>query len=508
MSTLISRLLGLLRDIALSAVLGGGVLASAWVQAAGWANMFRQVLGEGALGQALVPILSRTLKDSGPDAARRQFSTLFIYLTLFLAVLTLLFALPVFLLAECGFFTSPIWRTAALLTPIVMPYAVFICAVGVMTSCLNMMREFFLPSLTAVIQNLIVIGTLFFLCPLFSTGWDKIRILAFSVLIAGFAEFIFMLFLLKRSRLSLTFSPSVWKDFATLKEIFAVALPGMIAAGAHIISTQTDRLISGNIPRFAGEIGNYATSALYYCDRLVLLPIGIFAFAFGTVSLTEMSHAAAAEDYGKFKRTFFFSMRNLLFLTVPVTAFLFVFGQETVQALFMRGAFNETALEQTVFALQFYVFGIPAFALLKVTGSAFTSRKDMKTPFYTGLAAICLNIALNLALMVPLRQGGIALATVISSCLNNILLLILLRRAVPFAVDWRQSGVFLLKLLTAALLPLFPAVWFSGIAGEWGIGGVYLKLVAACAAYGILFLVCAVILRMEEIKILTKIKQR
>ncbi len=502
-STLVSRLLGLLRDIAMTAILGGGALMSAWVQAFGWASMFRQVFGEGALGQALVPILTRTLKDSGTDAARRQFSTLFIYLTLLLTVFTILFSLPLFLLAQAGFFTSPIWRTAALLTPIVMPYTIFICAVGIMTSCMNMMREFFLPSLTAIIQNLIVICTLFFLCPLFAPGMDKVRVLAFSVLAAGLFEFLFMLYLLKRKKLQLTFTSAVWKDFATLKEIFTVALPGILASGAHIISTQIDRLISGNIPRFAGEIGNYATAALYNSDRLVLLPVGIFAFAFGTVALTDMSRSAVDGDYEKFKRTLFFSMRNLLFLTVPVTAFLFVFGEETIRVLFMRGAFNQTALEQTVFALQFYVFGIPAFALLKVTSSAFTARKDMNTPFYTGLAAIVCNIILNLTLMVPLRQGGIALATVVSSFLNNALLLYMLNRAVPFAVNWKGTAVYLLKLLSATLLPLIPAVYASGL-----IGNIYCKLGMAAAVYGIVFLICAGILRMNEINILKRITRR
>ena len=156
-----SRILGFLRDIFLSAFLGGGALMSAWVQASGWANMFRQILGEGALGQALVPILSQTLKQEGEERTRQKFSTLFIYLTLLLAVLTVLISLPLFLLAD--YFTNPIWRIAALLTPILMPYSIFICSVGVMTSCLNMKRVYFLPSLTAILQNLIIIGALFFL---------------------------------------------------------------------------------------------------------------------------------------------------------------------------------------------------------------------------------------------------------------------------------------------------------------------------------------------------------
>ena len=500
-----SRILGFLRDIFLSAFLGGGALMSAWVQASGWANMFRQILGEGALGQALVPILSQTLKQEGEERTRQKFSTLFIYLTLLLAVLTILISLPLFLLAD--YFTNPIWRIAALLTPILMPYSIFICSVGVMTSCLNMKRVYFLPSLTAILQNLIIIGALFFLCPLFDTGWGKVKILSFSVLVAGVIEFLFMLWLLKRENLMLTFSGKVWKDLATLKEIFTVALPGIVAAGVHVISAQTDRLISGNIPRFAGEIGEYATSALYYSDRLVLLPVGVFAFSYGTVALTEMSHAHAENDLNKFRNTLGISMRNLMFISIPITVFFFAFGREILQVLFMRGRFDAIALEQTLFALQFYVFGIPAFAALKLITAAFTSRKDMKTPFYTGLIAIAVNLVLNLALMVPMRQGGIALATVISVFLNNTLLLILLEKRTKLGIPVRSGAIFLLKMAAAAILPLaasIPVCRYLQSVIAHPFAGPLAGLAAAGILYGIFLLLLAKVLKLSEAQAVLK----
>lgn len=514
-SVLLSRILGLLRDILMGAVLGGGFLMSAWVQASTFANIFRQVLGEGALGQALVPILSREMQENGMGSTRRKFTTLFIYLTLFLTVITILTALPMFLLAD--HFTSPIWRTTALLMPIVMPYSIFICAVGVMTSCMNMMRIYFLPSLTAILQNLIIISALYFISPLFTDGMNKIKLLAFSVLAAGIVEFLFMLFLLRKEKMQLDFSKTVWRDKATLKEIFTVAFPGILASGAHIFSTLADRLISGNIPKFAGEIGNYATSALYYSDRLVLLPVGVFAFAFGTVALTEMSRAHAEGDTRKYFGTMLFSLQTLLFLTIPMTAFLFVFSKDVLELLFLRGAFGKTALEQTLLALKFYVPGIPAFCALKIITAAFTSRKDMRTPFYTGLGAIALNITLNLILMFPLRQGGIALATVICSYCNNFLLMgILLHRSrkedpqnLP---DFKPFFQLILKLIPVSLLPLAAAIplhntlepWFS----ELPILNNLVPLSAAAAVYGILLLILAKLLRMPEVNVaLQKLKR-
>ncbi|MBO5959195.1 MAG: polysaccharide biosynthesis protein, partial [Lentisphaeria bacterium] len=454
--------------------------------------------------------LSQTLKQAGENRTRQQFSTLFIYLTLLLTFLTILIALPLFLLAD--HFTNPIWRIAALLTPILMPYSIFICAVGVMTSCLNMKRVYFLPSLTAILQNLVIISALFFLCPLFDTGWGKVRIVSFSVLVAGVLEFLFMLWLLKREHLMLTFTGSVWKDLASLKEIFTVALPGIVAAGAHIISTQADRLISGNIPNFAGEIGQYATSALYYSDRLVLLPVGVFAFSFGTVALTELSHAHADNDLEKFRNTLGLSLRNLMFLTIPMTVFLFVFAEPVLRLLFMRGAFGQTALEQTLFALRFYVFGIPAFAAMKLTTASFTARKDMKTPFYTGLIAIAVNIILNLALMVPLRQGGIALATVLASFLNNTLLLILLEKRTKIRIPVRSNILFLAKMAAASLLPLAAAVPVFRFLKNLCPGIFWSDLTGLAAAgifYGILLLVLAKVLKLSEAQnVLKKLLRR
>ena len=503
-----SRILGFTRDIFLSAILGGGVLMSAWVQASGWANMFRQILGEGALGQAIVPILTRTLKEQGEAYARRKFTTLLIYLSLLLCGLTVLIALPLFLLAVNDFFTSPIWRTAALLTPIVMPYSIFICAVGVMMSCLNMLRVYFLPSLTAILQNIIIIGALYFLCPVFSEGIDKVKALSFSVLAAGIIEFLYMLYLLKKNNMQLSFTGSVWKDLASVKEIFTLALPGIVAAGAHIISTQCDRLIAGNIPKFAGEIGNYATSALYYSDRLVLLPVGVFAFAFGTVALTEMSHAAADRDREKFFGVMGLSMRNLLFLTLPMAFFMFVFSRELLNFVYVRGAFSETALEQTAQAFQYAVFGIPFFALLKVTNASFTAQKDMKTPFITGLIAIGFNIVLNFALMFPLRQGGIALATVLASVLNNSLLLILLKKKMQMSVPIRQTLIFLGKLFTITLCPFFAVIPLS-----WVLRDTWLFVPGTAALYGLLYFAGALLFRMPELemitgRILTRLKKK
>lgn len=512
LSVLASRILGFLRDMMTSAVVGGGIFMSAWVLASTLANIFRRILGEGALGQALVPILADKYEKAGPQAARAGFTTIFIYLTLLLCLLTLLIAVPAWFLAPV--LPAERWRLAARLTSIVMPYAVFICAVGVMTSFMNMRREYFLPSLTAIIQNLVMIAALYLLCPKF-TGWGRVKCLAFSVLVSGVLEFLFMLALIRVRKMNLSFSASVFRDWGTIRETLIVALPGMCAAGAYQLSVVADRVI-------AGCIGDYAAAALYYTDRVALLPVGVFAVSFGTVALTELSHVWISGDRAKFISTMMFSMRALLFLTLPMAAFLFVFGKPVLSLLFHRGAFDDRALAETLFALRFYVFGIPAFVALKVSTAAFTSRKNMRTPFRAALVAITLNIVLNLLLMVPLRQGGIALATVISSFVNNAILIFLLRRELGTALPLRSFFLFLGKLAAAAVLPLI-AAWpvFSSLSvllaphrpsgGQlfsiktlFAFGFDLIPLVSAAIVYGVLLLVIAFGLKMPEAKSLVR----
>ncbi len=506
LSTACSRVLGVARDIVLSAVLGGGVLMSAWTIIQTFANIFRRILGEGALGQAIVPVLSGTMEKEGKERTREQFTTLCIYLTLLMtAIMTVLAAAA---LIAAPYLQSELWQYVCYLTPLVAPYTVFICAVGVITSYLNMLRVYFLPSLTAVMQNVILIGALALICPLFDDGSNRLKTLCIAILISGVAELLFMFWLMHREKMQFTLLKRVLNDTGTLKAIWHVAMPGIFAASTYQLNVICDRLISGNISLFAGEIGHHAPTALYLTERLVTLPIGIFAVAFGTVALTEMSRAIAADDRTGAVRTMNFGLRNLLFISAPLTVLLFVFGRPILELLFLRGRFTQTDIEQTMLALQFYVFGIPAFAALKITTAAFTSRKDMRTPFIVGLAAIAVNLTLNLILMFPLRQGGIALATVVSSYLNNTILLILLNRKEPGAFKLTEYIPFLLKTAAASIAPAAAALpvyrliagTLPPAAGNAVLNILYsaLPLAGAGVAYGILFFALAYLLKLSE----------
>ena len=194
-------------------------------------------------------------------------------------------------------------------------------------------------------------------------------------------------------------------------------------------------------------LGSAAIGALTYAQRLVYLPVGIFGAAMGMVALPALSRAQAKNDLDGVADGLDYALRTVLFLALPCTAFLLTAGEAVITFLFARGAFNQLAINETTYALAFYLAGLPAFCCAKVATNPFHARKDTKTPMLVGISCMFLNLALNLILMRYLRQGGLALATSICSWLNVAILLLLNRRHLP---QW--SPAKLLKAASALLL--------------------------------------------------------
>ncbi len=448
-STLISRILGLVREQLTAYVIGGGALMSGWTLALTWANTFRRILGEGELGKAIVPILSLSLEKEGVERARDRFSTILLWLTLLLTALAVVLGVPSWLIART--LEPGRWKTAFELFPILAPYMVFICIVGAATACANVLREFFLPSLTAILQNVVLILGLVLVCRRYE-GMTQLKAFGLAVLVAGVLEMALIFLILWRRGMMVRATRAIIRDRETLLSIWKLVLPGLLGASALQLSLQCDRLV-------AGFIGDYAASSLYYSERLVYLPVGIFAVSFATVANTELSRFAAAGNYDELTAMLEKTIRILLFVSIPFAAFMVCFPQNIISLFFQQGRFDETAMRETAYAFLMYSAGIPLFSVFKISSVAFTSRRDMVTPLKVSLFCISLNIVLNFALMVPLRQGGIALATIVSSLLNNTLLLTIYNRQLPeHKIDFRALGMYLLKLIPACGLPLIPAV--------------------------------------------------
>ena len=505
-STLISRILGLFREMLTASVIGGGELMSGWGLASLGANIFRRILGEGELGKAIVPIISLSLEKEGASRARDRFSTILLWLTLLLTTLAVLLGIPSFLIS---LLLGPgRWKIAFELFPILAPYMVFICIVGAATSYANVLREFFLPSLTAILQNVVLILALALVRHRYQ-GMPLLTMFALAVIVAGVLEMTLIFLVLWRRGMMVRVTRAIVKDVETLKSIWKLVLPGLLGASALQLSLMCDRGV-------AGLIGDYALPSLYFSDRLVFLPIGIFAVSFATVANTELSRHAASGNYGELTAILERTIRILLFVSVPFMAFMVCFPEEIVRLFYRYGNFDETAVKETVYAFTMYSAGIPLFSVFKISSVAFTSRRDMVTPLKVSLVCISLNIVLNFALMVPLKQGGIALATIVSSLLNNTLLLTIYNRQLPDCkINFRALGLYLLKLIPACGLPLIPAVLILRLIVNPVPDGLYvavpywevikvklnilLPLLAAGIVYGIGLLALCWLFRIDEI---------
>ena len=439
---LISRILGLVRDMLLARFIGGGAVMSAWVLAFKIPNTFRRFFGEGAASQALVPMLGHIIEEKGKEKASKEFGIILATLGIVLAVVSILIGI-------CGIALIPYFHAervclALSLLPILMPYTFFICLTGICTGILNLFGYFFLPALSSVILNLaIIIALLIFFQ---TTPETLITKISWAVLISGVVQLLAMMILLKKAGMFPSYYiPAFWNN-STVKEFITLAIPGFIGAAAVQINTLVDSFI-------AIYIGNYAAPALYYSERLIYLPIGIFAVSIGNAALVTMSKHAAEKKYDELISSLKYALKQILFISVPIAVFFLFFRFQIIYLIYGGDRFGEKDLYETAWAMLFYSAGIPAFAALKVILSGFYSRKDMKTPVKIALTCVIINFILNLILMWPLRQGGIALATTISSIINCIALLLILKNKLKIESDKKYEVFFsFIKVLFTSLV--------------------------------------------------------
>jgi putative peptidoglycan lipid II flippase len=455
-ATLLSRILGLIRDILTARLFGTGLAASAFVVAFTIPNLFRRILGEGALTGAFVPVFTEYLEKRGLKEGWRVASIIFTLLTIVLAGVVLA-GFAVIWLVTNTFDLSEKFILVFQLLRIMLPYLFFICLVGLSMGILNSFRHFIMPAISPVILNLVWIGSLFLLCPRFGvTPEDKIFGLAVGVVIGGIIQLAVQLPILKRKGFPFQFIPD-WHN-PVVKKIALLMGPGILGLAVFQLNTVVDRFL-------AMIIGSGAPSTLYYGNRLVQLPLGVFGIAFATAALPVMSRLMARNKIEEFKDAFSHSLRNVLLVTIPATVGLIVLRRPIITLLFQRDAFGVSSTDATAWVLLFYAIGLPAFAGLKIITQSFYSFQDTRTPVKVGVAAMLLNLGLNLAvvyipwLRIHMREGGLAFATSIAALANAGALFYLLRRRLG-PIRGRAIVSFSLRISAAAAF-MGLACWLS-----------------------------------------------
>ena len=448
--TLLSRVTGFLRDIMLAAVLGAGPVADAFFVALRLPNHFRAIFAEGAFNAAFVPAYARVRGQSGSDPARLFADRIF----------TMLFASQVILLALALFFTPGVidllapglrgdasrYPLAVELTRITFPYLLLITIVTLYGGMLNTLHRFAAAAAAPILLNLSMMATLA-LAAFFPTAGHAA---AWGVLIAGILEALLLYADACRAGVIARFRwPQIDED---VRKFFRALGPATVGSAGVQLALFADTVI-------ATFLATGAISALYYADRLNQLPIGVIGIAIGTVLLPDMARKLAAGDESGASHAQNRAFELTLLLSVPcVVAFLIV-PDLIMRALFQRGAFTAANAQAAGATLSAYAIGLIPFVLIRGATATFFARGDTATPVKASLIAAAVNIAFKIALMGPLAQVGLALATSIGAWINLALVLWFASRADLLRIDARLKRSLLIMAICGAVLAIF--LWYS-----------------------------------------------
>jgi putative peptidoglycan lipid II flippase len=439
--TLASRLTGFLRDIMLAAIIGAGPVADAFFVAFRLPNHFRAIFAEGAFNAAFVPAYARIRMQGGPAAASRfgdRIFTLLVASQVVLLALALAFTPQVIALLAPGFSREPQqFALAVSLTRITFPYLLLITLVTLWGGILNALHRFAAAAAAPILLNVAMMATLALALRFPSAGHAA----AWGVLISGVLQAALVGGDTLYSGVMTSFRALRWDD--DVRRFFKALVPATIGSAGTQLALFADTIIASFLT--AGAI-----SALYYADRIDQLPIGVIGIAVGTVLVPEMTRRLASGDEPGARSAQNRAIEFALLLALPCVVAFLVVPELIMRALFMRGAFSGADAHAAAMTLMAYTIGLIPFVLIRSVVAPFLARGDTATPVKAALIGTAVNIVFKFALMVPLAQVGLALATSIGAWINLILVLVFATRARVIASD-ADLKASLAKLAGAAI---------------------------------------------------------
>ena len=437
--TLLSRILGMARDMLAASVFGLTAIWDAFAIAFLVPNLFRRLFGEGALASSFVPVFVEHLERDGKPAASRLLSALCTGVVLILTAVSAAGIVAALVLPHVSG-DAQVARVCGLLA-IMLPYMILICVVAVLSAALNSVGHFAAPAAAPVLLNVFLIGTLLFVA---GDAHEKIVLFAWAVVAAGALQVALQLWPLRAHGIRLR--PSLAFDQPGVREIKRLFLPATLGVGILQINELVDKIIAGI---FVDEGG---VSALYFSDRFVFLPLSMIGVALATAVLPTLSRATARDDREGFDAEFARGLRVAIFLSVPAATGLLLLAEPLIRVVFERGEFDAVATARTARVLFFYSTGLLFFTCNHLFVRAFYAHKDTATPFRIMGSMVALNLVLNLVLVqTPLREAGLALATAITGALNLLALGAALRRRHGVRVGRGVAASLGASLLIAAV---------------------------------------------------------
>ncbi len=493
-ATFLSRILGLVRDILTARIFGTSWVYDAFLMAFMIPNLLKRLLGEGAISSSFIPVFTRYKEKHSSEELWRFASAV--------GTVTTLLCLALIAAGWGGLTylgTFPLEPKAALTVDLLrhfLPFLILIAWTAWAMGILNSFRKFWTPALAPVFLNIGWIIAPVWICAWLGTDLKtQIYGLVWGILAGGAMQVLVQIPSLWKLKPRLRWEPDLRHE--GVKEVGKLLTPSLFGLAVTQLSMTVDLY-------FGYFIGEGATSSLWYANRLMQFPLGIFAAAMGTAILPTFSSQAAQERMDQFRGTLVFSLRALSFIVIPASVGLIFLREPIVRLLFERDQFTAESTLRVANVLMYYSLGLLAYSGIKVLTSAFYSLKDTKTPVKIGAIGFLLNVVLNLILMWPLKEGGIALATAISSGVNFVILLVLLLRRVGMP-DMAQLANTLWRVTAASLLMGVGCLWVWGLCGGYSL---WVQVFVPIVCSLIFFLAASFLLRIPEAAMVLKLFRR
>lgn len=512
--TLLSRLLGFVRDLLVARLFGSGLYADAYIVAFRIPNLLRSLVAEGALVSAFVPIFAREVKQ-GQQQAQQSFSAVVGFLlvaTLCLSILGIVFAPEIVAFFAPGFRAdSEKFELCTLLTRIMLPYILFVSLIALLNGALNSVKIFGASSLAQVVMNLVLIAGA--LIAAYMESRAGVIALSISVLIGGVAQLVAQIPALRRSGLSLLPSRRVFSP--VVQQLLLLMLPAVVGAAIYQLTIFLNTCMASLLPE--GSV-----SWLFYADRLTQLPIGVFSIALASVLLPTLSKAHVDEDKNAFVSHLSDALRFTSFVMIPVSCGLFGLAEPLIQVLFERGKFDHLSTVNTALAVQAYALGLWGVSCHSMVVRAFIAQRDTLTSTLVGVFALIATFILSLVFIGPVQNqsglmaafiiasqnlivgqhssfamghSGLALASSIATTAAFALLSLLLHRRLSGQVTWSP---FLFSTVKSSLASL---VMLAALHQLYSLTGSAWHLIAAGIPLGIaVFIGASLLLQSVELK--------
>jgi len=449
--TLLSRILGFVRDFVIARTFGAGMMTDAFFVAFRLPNLLRRLFAEGAFSQAFVPVLAEYRNRRGEVETKTLVDRVASVLFLALIVVSALGAVaaPILIAVTAPGFSADAdkFQLTVELTRITFPYILFMSLVALAAGVLNTWSRFALPAFTPVLLNLSFIGMALFAAPWFD---PPVLALAWAVLLGGALQLAVQLPALTKIGMLPRFDPA-WRDEG-VQRVLKLMAPAVLGVSVAQISLLINTV-------FASFLESGSVSWLYYADRLMEFPAGLLGAALGTILLPSLAKTHSSGRTEDFSALLDWGLRLTLMLTLPASLALAMLAVPLLATLFQYGAFSAADVLRTREALVAYSIGLSGLILVKVLAPGFYARQDIRTPVKIALITLALTQLMNFAFIGWLKHAGLALSIGLASCFNAVMLWRGLRRRGVYQpqAGW---GVFMLKLLVA-LIVLGAVLWYA-----------------------------------------------